>query len=147
MADTLVLNVLVNEYLDVESNACEGVRVVLRPKDRCWGDRTQHWVFEDAGCGYFYFRHAMSCDLYLTVRDGLPNCGNGLILAKKNHCAQGQKFKFERGLIVTDLQQPAFPVICLEAGQACSTGFVFINAEITCGSQQQAQQWGTGRPF
>ena len=141
--DALVVSAATNMYLDVESSACENVRVVLRNKDQCFGDRTQHWIFESAGCGYYYFRHAMSTDLYLTVRGGLPNCGNGLILARKNCQSGGQRFKFERGLIVTDLHQPCFPIICLEAGQACATGFVFINAEQTCGPQVTYQQWGT----
>ena len=142
-SDARVVSVATNMFLDVESNACENVRVVLRYKDQCFADRTQHWIFESAGCGYYYFRHAMSSNLYLTVRGGLPNCGNGLVLATKNCQGGGQRFKFERGLIVTDLHQPCFPTICLEAGQACATGFVFINAEMTQGPQVAYQQWGT----
>lgn len=139
-----IYNACLNMYLDVEGDLCHGIRVVLRPKDRCWGDRTQHWIREDAGCGYFYVKHADESKgaLYLTVKDGSYLCGNGLVLASKGACA-GQRFKFQGGLIISELKQPCIPVICVEGGQSCGTGFVMINGKMRYGAQAQNQQWST----
>ena len=136
----LIQNLLTCTYLDIEGAACAGTRVVLRSRDQCHSEESQEWIFHNDGSGYFYIKHKIFQSLVLTVMNDLPNCGNGLILTYRNACSPGQRFKFEQGLIVSKLQQPTIPVICLEAGQS---GDVFINGQITSGSQATAQQWST----
>ena len=136
----LIQNLLTCTYLDIEGPASAGTHVVLRSHDQCHYEESQEWICHSDGSGYFYIKHKIFQSLVLAVMNDLPNCGNGLVLAYRNASSPGQRFKFERGLIVSKLQQPTIPMICLEAGQS---GDVFINSEITSGSQATAQQWGT----
>lgn len=143
----LIENLLTRYFLDIDGPACPGTRVVLHPRDQCYCDESQEWICESDGCGYYYIKHKINQGLVLAVMNDLPNCGNGLILACRNPCSSGQLFKFERGLIVSKLQQPAFPVLCLEGGQGSSLQYVFLNSEIGYGAQATAQQWGTATAY